>query len=524
MAPPENASTHDSGLQAKEKGSEPLGAARNENRTRLSTKDGVPVAASPSTLEYSVFSKHVKRFVVVMASWAAFFSPLASQIYLPALNTLASDLHVSIGLINLTLTSYMIFQGIAPVFVGDFADNVGRRPAYMVCFLFYIAANIGLALQHNYAALFVLRCLQSAGSSSTIALSAGVVSDVATVAERGSYMGFVTAGSLLAPAIGSVIGGVLAEFLGWRAIFWFQVILAGSWLVPFLIFFPETARKIVGNGSIRPPPLNMSLNMYRKMRKISKENCTVAVESTGSQPRRLTFPNPLSTLIILFEKDTALLLICNSLLFAGFYDVAVAMTSLFKRIYGLSDLQIGLCYLPFGMGSALASVVNGKLLDFNYRRIATRLGLPVVRNQNTDLQQFPIEKARLQMAMPLVVGSSCCVIAFGWFLHFELHVAAPTVVTFFLGWCLTGSFNTVSTLLIDIYPNKAATATAGSNITRCLLGAGATAVIELMLNAMGRGWCYTLIAFVMLSTLPLLIILTRNGPEWRRQRREREEQ
>lgn len=66
------------------------------------------MAASPSTLEYSVFSKHVKRFVVVMASWAAFFSPLASQIYLPALNTLASDLHVSIGLINLTLTSYMV--------------------------------------------------------------------------------------------------------------------------------------------------------------------------------------------------------------------------------------------------------------------------------------------------------------------------------------------------------------------------------------------------------------------------------
>lgn len=82
------------------------------------------------------------------------------------------------------------------MFIGDFADKAGRRPAYIVCFAIYIAANIGLALQNNYAALFVLRCLQSAGSSTTIALSSGVVSDVATASERGSYMGFVTAGSL----------------------------------------------------------------------------------------------------------------------------------------------------------------------------------------------------------------------------------------------------------------------------------------------------------------------------------------
>ena len=90
-----------------------------------------------------------------------------------------------------------IFQGLAPAFIGELADTAGRRPAYFFCFVVYIAANVGLALQNSYAALFLLRCLQSTGSSATIALSSGVVADVATAAERGKYMGFVTAGSLL---------------------------------------------------------------------------------------------------------------------------------------------------------------------------------------------------------------------------------------------------------------------------------------------------------------------------------------
>ena len=86
--------------------------------------------ASAAGPVHSVFTTNQKRFIVFMASWAGFFSPVSGQIYFPALVPLAKDLHVSNSLINLTLTSYMIFQGLAPTFVGDFADAAGRRPAY----------------------------------------------------------------------------------------------------------------------------------------------------------------------------------------------------------------------------------------------------------------------------------------------------------------------------------------------------------------------------------------------------------
>lgn len=61
-----------------------------------------------STVEYSVFSTGLKRYIVIAASCAGFFSPLSSQIYFPAVNTLSKDLNVSISLINLTMTSYMV--------------------------------------------------------------------------------------------------------------------------------------------------------------------------------------------------------------------------------------------------------------------------------------------------------------------------------------------------------------------------------------------------------------------------------
>lgn len=66
-----------------------------------------------------------------------------------------------------------------------------------------------------------------------------------------------------------------------------------------------------------------------------------------------------------------------------------------------------------------------------------------------------------------------------------------------------------------------ATATAGNNLCRCLLGAGEAAVIIQMINSMGSGWCFTFIALVIYVTTPILWVLMRWGPEWREKRAQR---
>ncbi|KFY17631.1 hypothetical protein V492_00526 [Pseudogymnoascus sp. VKM F-4246] len=480
---------------------------------------------------YSIFSKKQKQYIVFMVTVAAFISPTSANIYFPALNPLAKDLNVSDALINVTITSFMIFQGIAPTFIGDLADMAGRRPAYIVASIIYLGANIGLALQNSFPALLVLRCVQSAGSSGGIALGYGVVADISTSSERGSYVGIVGAGTMLGPALGPVIGGILAQFLGWRSIFWFCFIFSAAWLVPYILTVPETGRNVVGNGSVPPAGWNMTVLDYFRQRKELKSQDALTRSATADERRRaqaelagrrkLKFPNPLKTIHIITEKDVALVLFYNALIYTAFYDVMASIPVMFKDTYGFNDLEVGLCYLPFGMGCAVTSFINGKLLDRNYKKIAKRIGFAIDRKHGDDLRHFPIEEARLGIIWPILGVGLTSILCYGWAMEKNAHLAAPLILTFLIGFGVNGSFNILCTLIVDLYPQSPATATAANNLVRCFMGAGGTGIINIMVDKMGRGWCFTFIALVCTATMPMLLAEIKWGPGWREERRVR---
>lgn len=305
---------------------------------------------------HTSFTRSQVIFIVIMITLGSFFSPLSGQIYFPAIPVIAKDYHTTTGRINLTITTYMILQGLAHMIMGTFGDTTGRRPAYLLTFTIYLAANIGLATQKSYAALLVLRCLQSAGSSGTVALAFGVIADVTTTAERGKYLGPALAGVMLAPAIGPTIGGLLAQYLGWRSIFWFLTIISGSYLAVYALFMPETSRKVVGNGSI--PPLDwwlISPHQYWSAKRERKSAIREGRESEINEKEKLAkelatkrkfqFPNPLTALMILREKD-ALIVICfvslGMLVMAALF---ASLPTLFGEVYGFNAFQVGLCYL-----------------------------------------------------------------------------------------------------------------------------------------------------------------------------------
>lgn len=191
--------------------------------------------------DYSVFTPKTKVFVICMTVFSTIFSPMSSFIYLPAITPIAREYSRSVADINLTVTLYQVMQAIAPLFFGDLSDQIGRRPVYMITFAIFIAANIGLALQDNYAALMVLRAMQSTGSSATVAIGSAVVGDLTTSAERGGYIAAVQASVQFAPALAPVLGGILIQYLGWRSTFWFLVIGAGLLLIIYLPLVPEVS-------------------------------------------------------------------------------------------------------------------------------------------------------------------------------------------------------------------------------------------------------------------------------------------
>ncbi|GAP86986.1 putative dityrosine transporter [Rosellinia necatrix] len=508
--------------------------APNEQDISTQAADIEPASERQITLgaKYSIFTTVEKRGIVFAAAAGAFFSPLSAQIYFPALDALSRDLGVTVTEVNLTVTTYMIVQAIAPMFVGSLADSAGRRPAFILCFIIYIAACVGCALAPDYAALLVLRALQSAGSSSTVSLCQAVVSDVVTSAERGSYVAFTSVPIILAPSVGPVIGGVISQYLGWRWIFWVLAILSGFVLVLYLFFMPETCRLLVGDGSIRPHP---SYRTFWQLFKDARRRKRAGQQSDGSSiPQdgdggpngkgfRIQRPDLTRTLLILFEKEMFLLLMYSSLIYAGFYAVATAIPAQFASLYGFDGLKIGLVYVPLGVGSIVAAFTTGRLANWNYRRHCKKLNIPYDKSRQQDMAGFPIEQVRLQISIPFLVLFTLVLIGFGWAVEYKAHLAVEIVLLFLAGLGIVTFSNLLSTLIVDINPGAAGAATAANNLTRCLVGAGASAFINPLMTTVGAGWAFTIVALSFVVFFPALWLVVRNGVKWREAKAVRKE-
>ncbi|WQF84110.1 Putative major facilitator superfamily, MFS transporter superfamily [Colletotrichum destructivum] len=486
---------------------------------------------------YSIFDIRQKRIIIFIVSAAATctfgccpsfsrdtlltfqtVSGFASNIYFPALPTIADDLNVSVELVNLTVTTYLVFQALAPSLWGPVSDVKGRRVAYCFTFAVFLGACFGLAEARNYATLITLRCLQSAGSASTIAIGSGVIGDITTREERGGYMGVFQAGLLVPVAVGPVIGGALAGTLGWRSIFWFLAIYCGVFLVFLVFLLPETLRSTVANGA-RVPPSRFAkhpLSLYQRTTKVK----WISRDISLPPPKKVDVTGPIR---ILFDKRAAPIMLFLAVYYAVWQMSITAMSSLFKSRYDLSDTHIGLTFIANGVGSMIGTLVTGRLLDIDYRRVKARHD---AANETGDAAvnsltapELPIERARLRL-IPLFSLLQCLsIVVFGWTIHFPRHVpiAVPIASTFVTGWTAVSTQSLVMTYLIDVFPDRSAAASASLNLARCLLAAGGTSFVMPMVNAIGVGWAFTVCVAAQVVALLGAVAQWKYAGKWRRE-------
>lgn len=395
----------------------------------------------------------------------------------------------------------------------------------------YLGVNIGLALQNSFAALLALRCFQSFGSSGAMVVSMATVADIVTRAERGKYMVYTSLGFTIGPALGPVLGGILTKFLGWRSTFWFLAVFAGVMILIIELFLQETCRAVVGNGSLPPQPWNKPVFLEIMHRRHPPPPPTAAdletrVTPASSKNKKHCHCSVIwgifASIKVVLSKPVGLVILCNTFFYCGFMSIMSSIPSLLEQKFNYNALQIGLCYIPFAAGSFAARWTVGTLADWNFRRHGRKAGIEIKRNQQTrdQLRQIPLEKVRLQLTLPLVYLSCIFLLGYTWIMNYDVHIAGPLVMLFFLGNTVVGVNSTLAALLIDLHAYRPATAIAGMNMYKFLVGAGAVAAVLPLIKAIGIGFVGTIIAGVWLLASPGLWMIYFHGHAWRKKLQE----
>lgn len=225
--------------------------------------------------------------------------------------------------------------------------------------------------------------------------------------------------------------------------------------------------------------------------------------------------NILGPLRLIAGFEVTYIIVFLAISYSAWQVVMTVMSTLFKQTYGLTDLQIGLTFIANGFGAVIGTILTGKFLDMDYARIKT--------NYTGASEDFPLEYARLRTVW-LFTGIQCAsILVFGWTLQYHVHIAVPIICTMFQGWAVTSVINAVSTFMVDVYPNQSASATAALNLMRCLMAAGATAGALPVVNAIGVGWTFSIIFFIVVASLLLVMLQLGVGAKKRKTREAREQ-
>ncbi|KAK4032545.1 major facilitator superfamily domain-containing protein [Parachaetomium inaequale] len=473
----------------------------------------------PTRSPYTTWTTQDRTLLVCLLGYLALASSLTANIYFPLIDLLAERYETSTQAINLTITLYFVFQGIAPSFWSPLSDSFGHRPVYLATFTIYTAASLGLSIvDRSYPALLLLRALQSIGGSAVLSLAYAVVADVAVHSERGRFLAPMLTATNVGPCIGPIIGGGALASRDPRWCFRALLIFGASAVLLIGLVQPETARTVVGNGAVPAKGLCRTWLSLIFPTRVQEPDINTGKTGRG----KFIFPNPLPSLRIVFHPDSFLTLWLAGCPYALWFCVQTSITPVFRRSYGFNPLEVGCCFLAGGAGIIAGGFVVGRLMDKNYKHVAKKAGFTIDRVRGDDVARFPIEHARSRWSVSIVVVSMFFVVGYGWAVERRVHAAVPLLLQAYLGCKCTVVHQTYSALIVDVFPNTTGTAAAANNITRCALAAAGVAMLDPLVSALGYGWVFTLLGlFDAISCVLAVVALRRWGRIWRDKRADR---
>ena len=192
------------------------------------------------------------------ASWRVFLlliamsaiGPTSLNILQPALPHLAETLRSDPGIVQLTLSLYLLGLGASQLVMGPLSDRFGRRPVVLAGLALTTVSSVAAMAATSIEGLVAARLVQSLGASTGLAVGRAIIRDLYERDRAASMIGWVTMAMVLAPMVAPLIGGALDDMLGWQAIFGFLALATAIVLAGAAVALPETRAQAPPGGRV----------------------------------------------------------------------------------------------------------------------------------------------------------------------------------------------------------------------------------------------------------------------------------
>lgn len=183
-------------------------------------------------------TRHGWRVLAILSALMGFAS-ISTDLYLPAMPAMGQTLGADAGMVELTVSGYLIGFSLGQLLWGPVSDRFGRRLPVAVGLVLFALGSAGCAMAGSAEALIGWRVVQAVGACAGVVLARAMVRDLYEGPRAAQMLSTLMTVMAIAPLLGPVVGGQILAVAGWRAIFW-TLVGVGVVTLAALFTLPET--------------------------------------------------------------------------------------------------------------------------------------------------------------------------------------------------------------------------------------------------------------------------------------------
>ena len=158
--------------------------------------------------------------IVFLLGAASFIVVAVMTVIGPLLPLIAEDFGTSVGAAGVVVSAFAVPYGVFQIVFGPLGDRVGKLRVVALALTISTVFVLGSGLVHTLHGLALMRFLCGAAMAGTVPLAMAYIADEVPYASRQLVIGRFLNGLVLGQIAGGCLGGLAAQYLEWRQIFY----------------------------------------------------------------------------------------------------------------------------------------------------------------------------------------------------------------------------------------------------------------------------------------------------------------